>query len=182
MNATSRTDRKSGDVRVAGISRSPLLRLPIRLNFLGQEKHQELLLPAASDCAWSGAIAKDQRGRLDEERLAEFNQSADRSTYRRKKSVRTTRATALQPGVISAGRHLQYPAHHSNVEAFAVGLEKFVALTDLPRTRCDTHRHSSAPVTPLVSRVHKKLGSPRPWPPVVLEFARLSRLKFSSTI
>src|SRR5258708_39979942 len=95
MNARSRTDRKSGDARrVAGISRSPLLRLPIRLNFLGQEKNQELLLPAASDCAWSGAIAKDQRGRLDEERLAEFNQSADRSTYRKKKSVRTARATA----------------------------------------------------------------------------------------
>src|ERR1700679_3521917 len=95
MNATSRTDRKSGDARVASISRSPLLRLPIRLNCLGQEKNQELLLPAASDCAWSGAIAKDQRGRLDEERLAEFNQSADRSTYRRKKTVRTTRATAV---------------------------------------------------------------------------------------
>src|SRR5450631_2613273 len=45
-------------------------------------------------CAWSGAIAKDQRGRLDEERIAGFNQSADLSTYRRKYSVRTTRATA----------------------------------------------------------------------------------------
>src|SRR5271156_2435244 len=95
MNATSRTDRKSRDARVAGISRSPPLRLPIRLNFLGQEKNQELLLPAASDCAWVRAIAKDQRGRLDEERLAEFNQSADCSTYRRKKSVRTIRATAV---------------------------------------------------------------------------------------
>src|ERR1035438_10335518 len=94
MNATNRTDRKSGDARVAGISRSPLLRLPIRLNFLGQEKNQELLLPAASDCAWDRAIAKDQRGRLDEERLAGFNQSADLSTYPRKSSVCTTRATA----------------------------------------------------------------------------------------
>ena len=79
---------------MAGLSRSPLLRLPIRLNFLGQEKNQELLLPAASDCAWSGAIAKYQRRRLDEERLAGFNQSADPSTHRRKNSVRTTRATA----------------------------------------------------------------------------------------
>ena len=70
------------------------IRLPIRLNFLGQEKNQEFLLPAASDCAWSGAIAKDQRGRLDEERFAGFNRSADPSTYRRKNSVRTTRATA----------------------------------------------------------------------------------------
>jgi len=84
-----------GDARVAGISRSPLLRLPIRLTFLGQEKNQELLLPVASDCAWVRAIAKDQRGRLDEERLAGFNQSADPSTYRRKNSVRTTRATAM---------------------------------------------------------------------------------------
>jgi hypothetical protein len=94
MNEYSRRDRKSGDAKVAGLSRSPLLRLPIRLNFLGQEKNQELLLPAASDCAWSGAIAKYQRRRLDEERLAGFNQSADPSTHRRKNSVRTTRATA----------------------------------------------------------------------------------------
>jgi hypothetical protein len=46
-------------------------------NFRSQEKNQELLLPAASDCAWSRAIAKDRRRRLDEERLAGFNQSAD---------------------------------------------------------------------------------------------------------
>src|ERR1035438_8426886 len=96
MNEYSRRDRKSGDAKVAGLSRSPLLRLPIRLNFLGQEKNQELLLPAASDCAWSGAIAKYQRRRLDEERLAGFNQSADPSTHRRKNSVRTTRATAVR--------------------------------------------------------------------------------------
>jgi hypothetical protein len=71
----------------------------MRLNFLGQEKNQELLLPAASDCAWSEAIAKDQRGRLDEERLAAFNQSADRFAYRRKNSVRTTRATAVETSI-----------------------------------------------------------------------------------
>ena len=94
MNGHSRRDRKSGDARVAGPSRSPLLMLPIRLRFSGQEKNQELLLPSASDCAWAGAIAKDQRGRLDDERLAGFNQSADLSTHRRKNSVRTTRATA----------------------------------------------------------------------------------------
>src|SRR5208282_452272 len=102
MNATSRTDRKSGDAQVAGISRSPLLRLPIQLNFLGLEKNQELLLPAAPDCAWVRAIAKDQRGRLDEERLAGFNQSADLSTYRRKNSVRTTRATSHEPSATKA--------------------------------------------------------------------------------
>src|SRR5450759_4333339 len=98
MNEYSRKDRKPRDARIAGISRSPLLRLPIRLNFLGQEKNQELLLPAASDCAWSRAIAKDRRGRLDEERLAGFNQSADPSTYRRRNSVRTPRATAAYAG------------------------------------------------------------------------------------
>src|SRR5208283_251419 len=97
MNENSRRDRKSGDAKVAGLSRSPLLRLPIRLNFLGQEKSPELLLPSASDCAWVGAIAKDQRRRLDEEPLAGFNQSADLSTHRRKNSVRTTRATAVLP-------------------------------------------------------------------------------------
>ncbi len=51
-------------------------------------------MPAASDCAWVRAIAKDQRRRLDGEPLAGFNQSADPSTYRTKNSVRTTRATA----------------------------------------------------------------------------------------
>src|SRR6266702_2868092 len=96
MNEQCRNDRKSGDAQVAGISRSPLLRLPMQPNFLGQRKKQELLLPAASDCAWSGAIAKDRRRRLDEERNAGFNQSADPSTYPRRISVRTTRATAVR--------------------------------------------------------------------------------------
>ena len=54
--------------------------VPIRSQFFGPGKNQELLLPSASDCTGSGAIAKDQRRRLDEERLAGFNQSADLST------------------------------------------------------------------------------------------------------
>ncbi len=95
MNADGGRDRKSGDACVAGIGRSPLLRLPIRSDFFGHGKNQELLLPSASDCAGSGATAKDQRRRLDEERLAGFNQSADLSTHRRKISVRTTRAIAV---------------------------------------------------------------------------------------
>ena len=66
----------------------------------------------------------------------------------------------LKPSVEPAWSHLQHPAHRSNVEALAVGFDKFVGLRDLPCTRFRTHRHSSAPVTPLVSRVHKKLGSP----------------------
>ena len=93
MNGYSRRDRESGDAQVTGSPRSPFQRFPIRLNFLSREKHPELLLPSASDCAWVRAIAKDQRRRLDGEPLAGFNQSADPSTYRRKNSVRTTRAT-----------------------------------------------------------------------------------------
>jgi hypothetical protein len=114
MNEGCRRDRKSRDARIAGISRSPLLQLPIRLNFLGQEKNQELLLPSAPDCAGSGAIAKDQRRRLDEERRAGFNQSADLSTYPRKISVRTTRATAVgQERLIAYPAFLavQFPGH-----------------------------------------------------------------------
>jgi hypothetical protein len=55
---------------------------------------------SASDCAWVRAIAKDQRRRLDEETLAGFNQSADLSTYPKKISVRSTRATALEARVL----------------------------------------------------------------------------------
>src|ERR1700677_2218735 len=94
MNAHSRRDRQSRDARVAGLLRYRLLRLRMRDPFSHPRKNRELLLPSASDRAWVGAIAKDQRRRLDEERLAGFNQSADLSTYPRKISVRTTRATA----------------------------------------------------------------------------------------
>ena len=66
----------------------------------------------------------------------------------------------LEPGVVTARSHLKHPAHRSNIEAIAVGFYKFVGLTDLPGTGFRTHRHSSTPVTPLDSRVHKKLGSP----------------------
>ena len=96
MNVAYRSDRKSGVAQVAGISRSPLLRLPMRSDFCRQSKNHELLAPSASDCAWSGWKAKDQRrrSRLEAECLAEFKPTADLSTYRRGKSVRTTRATA----------------------------------------------------------------------------------------
>jgi hypothetical protein len=53
------------------------------------------------------------------------------------------------------------PEHRSHIEAIAVRLYKFVGLTDLPRTGFRMHRHFSTPVTPLDSRVHKKLGSPK---------------------
>src|ERR1700678_1302006 len=97
MNAHSRNDRQSRDARVAGLLRSRLLRLRMRDQFSHPRKNQELLLPSAADRAWVRAIAKDQGRGLDEERLAGFNQSADLSTYPRKISVRTTRATAGRP-------------------------------------------------------------------------------------
>jgi len=96
MNTACRRDRKSEDATVAGASRSPLRRLLMRSDFFKQSKNHELLAPSASDCAWSGSIAKDQRrrSRLEAECLAGFNQPAVQSTYRRGKTVRTTRATA----------------------------------------------------------------------------------------
>jgi hypothetical protein len=62
MNEYYRRDRKSGDARIAGISRSPLLRLPIRLNPLGQEKNQEILLllfsPSYDERKWALTVAR----------------------------------------------------------------------------------------------------------------------------
>src|ERR1039458_7502005 len=97
MIVTSRRDRNSGDAKVAGTSRSPLLRLPMRPEFFRPSKNQELLAPAAPDCAWFKSIEQDlrRRARLEAECLAEFNQPAALSTYQRGKSVRTTRATAV---------------------------------------------------------------------------------------
>ena len=96
MNAARRIDRKSGDAQVAGTSRSPLLRLPMRSDFFRQAKNHALLAPSASDRVWSRWKAKDKRrrSRLEAECLAAFNQPADQSTYPRGKTVRTTRATA----------------------------------------------------------------------------------------
>src|ERR1039458_1465341 len=98
MIVTSRRDRNSGDAKVAGTSRSPLLRLPMRPEFFRPSKNQELLAPAAPDCAWFKSIEQDirRRARLEAECLAEFNQPAALSTYQRGKSVRTTRATAVR--------------------------------------------------------------------------------------
>src|ERR1039458_7726005 len=98
MIVTSRGDRNSGDAKVAGTSRSPLLRLPMRSESFRPSKNQELLAPAAPDCAWFKSIERDlrRRARLEAECLAEFNQPAALSTYQRGKSVRTTRATAAK--------------------------------------------------------------------------------------
>ena len=68
---------------------------------------------------------------------------------------RTRRDQPEEPNVLKGP-----PTHRSHIEAIAVRLYKFVGLTDLPRTGFRMHRHSSTPVAPLDSRVHKKLGSP----------------------
>src|SRR5208282_1116315 len=65
----------------------------------------------------------------------------------------------LQPSVVTARSDFEHPAHCANVKALGVGLNKLVGLTHLSRTGFRTHRHSSTPVTPLASRVHKILGS-----------------------
>src|SRR5450755_2910381 len=103
MIVTSRRDRNSGDAKVAGTSRSPLLRLPMRSEFFRPSKNQELLAPAAPDCAWFKSIEQDlrRRARLEAQCLAEFNQPAALSTYQRGKSVRTTRATAIDAGTFT---------------------------------------------------------------------------------
>src|ERR1035441_9623194 len=106
MIVTSRRDRNSEDAKVAGTSRSPLLRLPMRSEFFRPSKNQELLAPAAPDCAWFKSIEQDlrRRARLAAECLAEFNQPAALSTYQRGKSVRTTRATAQHHAPVVAAR------------------------------------------------------------------------------
>src|ERR1035441_4659732 len=98
MHAAYRMNQKSGDAKVAGLSRSPLLQLPTRSDFFRQSENRELLAPAASDRASFQSIEQDRRrrSRLEAECLAGFNQPAVLSTYRRGISVRTTRATAVQ--------------------------------------------------------------------------------------
>ena len=47
----------------------------------------------------------------------------------------------FKPGVVPARSHLQHPAHRSNVEALAIGFDKFIGLTDLPPY---SHSYASA--------------------------------------
>src|ERR1035441_9921705 len=118
MIVTSRRDRNSGDAKVAGTSRSPLLRLPMRSESFRPSKNQELLAPAAPDCAWFKSIEQDlrRRARLEAECLAEFNQPAALSTYQRGKSVRTTRATAVYQS-LSSPRVDQSSPRHSDFQS-----------------------------------------------------------------
>ena len=90
----SRTDRFSGDAKVAGTWRSRLYGLPMRLLFLTKQKNPELLPLIAADCAWGRLKERNRGSRIEAECLTVFNQAADLSTYRRGKSVRTTRATS----------------------------------------------------------------------------------------
>src|ERR1035441_2355031 len=138
MIVTSRRDRNSGDAKVAGTSRSPLLRLPMRSEFFRPSKNQELLAPAAPDCAWFKSIEQDlrRRARLEAECLAEFNQPAALSTYQRGKSVRTTRATAgFRNERLSAIRNILSFLHcdKSSGTAFPPFHAKFLADTFLPK-------------------------------------------------
>src|ERR1039457_6855596 len=125
MIVTSRRDRNSGDAKVAGTSRSPLLRLPMRSEFFRPSKNQELLAPAAPDCAWFKSIEQDlrRRARLEAECLAEFNQPAALSTYQRGKSVRTTRATALIQRHARRERRLRGNDRGGRCHAYHVALD-----------------------------------------------------------
>ena len=103
MNAMSRTDRFSGDAKVAGTWRSRLYGLPMRLLFLTKHKNPELLPLIAADCAWGRLKERNRGSRIEAECLTVFNQAADLSTYRRGKSVRTTRATSYILNYFSSG-------------------------------------------------------------------------------
>src|ERR1039457_4766982 len=129
MIVTSRRDRNSGDAKVAGTSRSPLLRLPMRSEFFRPSKNQELLAPAAPDCAWFKSIEQDlrRRARLEAECLAEFNQPAALSTYQRGKSVRTPRATAD-----GADRHVAAALPAAEVKVGLVALQPRGAIAHEP--------------------------------------------------
>jgi len=72
--------RYAMNAEIAGDSQSPLLRVPMRSIFLSQDKE-----PRASDAfdirpRLVRSYSKKTNERLDEERFAGFNQSADRST------------------------------------------------------------------------------------------------------
>jgi hypothetical protein len=60
----------------------------MRSIFPAEENPPELLPLNAADCAWLNPKEKEKASRVEAERLAVFNQSADSSTYRRRNSVR----------------------------------------------------------------------------------------------
>src|SRR5277367_6010156 len=74
-----------------------------------KKKPKELLMPSHQTGGCSERKQKKQRRRLDEERNAVFNKSADLSTYPRTIAVRTTQATASpragKRNIIGSGEH-----------------------------------------------------------------------------
>ena len=94
MNARTSASAKPGDTEVAGLHRSRRLRRPTRS--LGSATPKILpstLPPAAADRAVCQMMKEDSRPRDEAQCLAVFRPVADPSTYRTRKSVRTTRAT-----------------------------------------------------------------------------------------
>jgi hypothetical protein len=78
-----------GDSEVPGVSRSRLLRLPMRSPFSMTPQKPELLPPAAGDCAAGRGLTKSE-----EEETIIINRSG-RSTHPEEKSVQTSGATLL---------------------------------------------------------------------------------------
>ena len=94
MNARTSASAKPGDTEVAGLHRSRRLRRPTRS--LGSATPKILpstLPPAAADRSGCRKMKEDSRPRPEAQCLAVFNPVAVLSTYRTRKSVRTTRAT-----------------------------------------------------------------------------------------
>ena len=67
----------------------------MRSLFLTKQKNPKLLPLIAADYAWGRLKERNRGSRIEAECLTVFNQAADLSTYRKGKSVRTTRATSL---------------------------------------------------------------------------------------
>ena len=84
----------SGDTQVAGLPRSQLLWRPMRsLRSATPKKSPGILPPSAADRSGCRKMKEDSRPRPEAQCLAVFNPVAVLSTYRTRKSVRTTRAT-----------------------------------------------------------------------------------------
>ena len=94
MDVGTMKTSKSGDTQVAALSRSRRLHCSTRsLRSTTPKTSPGGLPPSAADRAACQMMKEDSRPRDEAECLTVFNPVADLSTYRTKKSVRTTRAT-----------------------------------------------------------------------------------------